>query len=363
MKLIFMGTPEFAIPALEALLHAQSRSPLEGERARASGNEAQAVGGKNYNIIPPTLRASSADSLSAAPPQGGSKIEIVGAYTQPPRPKGRGQQEQRSPVHVLAEKHSIPVFTPTSLKSAEAQAEFASLKPDVAIVVAYGLLLPQAILDTSKYGCINIHPSSLPRWRGAAPIQRSIMAGDTSTEICIMQMDQGLDTGAVLRRSTPITIPPHMNVGELHDRLAEDAAPLLLQTLDEIAAGKAVATPQSTQGVTYANKITKDECRIDWRKPAAAIHNHIRGLSPSPGAYCMLGGEMLKVFKATIKTTPPQAGGIISVPGTVLDNALTIGCGDGSAIQLLEVQKAGKARMPIDAFLRGQPVAQGSILE
>ena len=299
-----MGTPEFALPALAALV--------------ASGHE------------------------------------VVAVYSQPPRPKNRGHKLTKSPVHQLAEQHGIPVCTPTSLKSEEAQAEFAALEPDIAVVAAYGLILPQAILDAPTYGCINIHPSALPRWRGAAPIQRTIMAGDATTEICMMKMDTGLDTGDVVLRSDPITIPEHMNAGALHDLLAEQSAPLLLEALEQIAGGTATTTPQSTEGVTYAEKITKEEARIDWSRPATEILSHIRGLSPFPGATTMLDGELQKIYQAA----PGAGAGDV---GTVLDDKLTIACSKGS-IQLLEVQKPGKPRMDAEAFLRGHPVAKGTRL-
>ena len=326
LKIIFMGTPEFALPTLEALV--------------------------------------------------ASEHEVIAAYSQPPRPKNRGHKLTPSPVHKLAEKHGIPVYTPTSLKSEEAQAEFAALKPDIAVVVAYGLLLPQAILDAPAHGCINIHPSALPRWRGAAPLQRTIMAGDDTTEICIMKMDAGLDTGDVYLRSALITIDDNMNAGDLHDMLAEQSAPLLLQTLSQIAAGNADATLQADDGVTYADKISKECCRIDWSWPAAKIHNHIRGLSPFPGAWTVLDGKVLKVYKANIVdietgeasrpsessagTTSPH-GQEVAKPGSIINDQLTIHCKDGT-IQLLEVQKPGKPRMDADAFLRGHPVAKGAKL-
>lgn len=320
LRIIFMGTPEFAVPTLEALL--------------------------------------------------ASNQNVVAVYSQPPRPKGRGQKLQNSPIHALAETHGIPVFTPTSLKSTDAQTELAALNADVAVVVAYGLLLPQVILDAPTHGCINIHPSSLPRWRGAAPIQRTIMAGDSSTEICIMKMDAGLDTGGVYLRSAPIPIPMDMNAGALHDQLAHDAAPLLLEVLNKIAAEKAIAAPQQLEGATYANKITKEDCRIDWNKSAEEIVNHIRGLAPHPGATCLLDGEVLKVYRARIVQNLGESsrtsevkfhGRVVEEPGDK-SKELTILCGDGNTIQLLEVQKAGKPRMSIDAFLRGHGVAKGSVL-
>ncbi len=306
MYLIFMGTPEFAVPALEALL--------------ASGHE------------------------------------IIAVYTQPPRPAGRGMKLTPSPIHTLAEKNNIPIFTPASLRSTEEQEKFRALNADVAVVVAYGLLLPKAILEGTKLGCINIHPSALPRWRGAAPIQRTVMAGDKTTDICIMQMDEGLDTGDVLLRRT-YPVPSEINAGELHDMLAQEAPALLLQTLEQLVNGTAKRTKQSDIGVTYAAKITKDECRIDWTKPAAEIINHIRGLAPSPGASCILNGETLKIFKASPIPNPQSP-----IPGTILDNRLAIACGEGVIIPEI-VQRPGKEKQSVETFLRGNPVAIGTKIE
>lgn len=316
MRIVFMGTPEFALPTLAALI--------------------------------------------------ASKHEVVAVYSQPPRPKGRGQKLQPSKVQQLAEAHGIAAYHPTTLRTPEAQAEFAALGADVAVVAAYGLILPQAILDAPIYGCVNIHPSALPRWRGAAPIQRTIMAGDATTEICIMKMDAGLDTGDVYARSAQMIIADDASAGELHDTLAEQSAPLLLNTLDDIAAGDATATPQSQSGITYAEKITKEQCQIDWSQSADRIHNHIRGLAPYPGAWTMLGGEVLKVFKAGDRGLGIGDWGSNDrdgmQTGVTTNDQLTIRCGDGRAIQLLEVQKPGKPRMNADVFLRGHPVATGTKL-
>lgn len=307
LNLIFMGTPTFAVPTLTALI--------------------------------------------------GSKHRMVAVYTQPPRPAGRGQKPRPSPVQLLAEEHSISVYTPTTLKTEDAQAEFAALKPDVAVVAAYGLILPQVILDTPTYGCLNIHPSLLPRWRGAAPIQRAVMAGDKKTGIVIMQMDAGLDTGDMLLTET-IPITDTMNAGELHDLMASRAAPLLLKAIDGATSGTLTPTLQPAEGITYANKISKEEAHIDWNQPAATIINHIRGLSPTPGAYALLNGEMLKIFAATPITShqPP-----ITIPGTILDNSLAVACKDG-VIRLTTIQRPGKPRMQAEEFLRGQPVETETIL-
>jgi len=301
MRVIFMGTPAFALPSLSALL--------------------------------------------------ASTHEVVAVYSQPPRPAGRGQKLTASPVHQLAEQHGVPVFTPTSLKSPEAQQQFAAHHADVAVVAAYGLLLPQAILDAPKQGCINIHPSDLPRWRGAAPIQRTIMAGDTHTACCIMQMDAGLDTGAVLLRE-PYTIPESMTAGELHDVMAEKGAQLVLHVLSK----PFHATPQVETGITYAAKITKADQWVDWANPATTIYNQIRGLSPAPGALCRYDGEQWKLLEAEIL---PYAG--TATPGTLLDNALSVATTKG-ALRLTRLQKPGKTAMKAADMLRGSPVLAGGRL-
>ncbi len=283
---------------------------------------------------------------------------IVAVYSQPPRPAGRGQKERPSPVHEYALAHGLPVYTPVSLKSAETQAEFAAHKADAAIVVAYGLLLPQAILDACPMGCINVHPSLLPRWRGAAPIQRTIMAGDTQTAIVIMQMDAGLDTGDMLMVE-PVAIAPGTNAAMLHDELSQKAAPLVLKTLQR--AFKPVKQP--TEGVTYAKKITKEECRIDWNRPAADILNQIRGLSPAPGAAFVYQGEQIKIFDAVASAVrecdfmrPAQSGEVISAN-------FDIACEGGkSVLSPLEMQRPGKKRMSRQECLQGFPIPPGSVL-
>ena len=301
MRIVFMGTPAFAVPSLEALYQ--------------------------------------------------SPHEIVAVYSQPPRPAGRGQKETPSPIHRLAESQGTRVYTPVSLKDAQTQAEFAAHKADVAIVAAYGLLLPQAILDAYPHGCINVHPSLLPRWRGAAPIQRTIMAGDAITCICIMQMNAGLDTGDVLLMEK-YAVDAAENSGALHDRLAIEAGPLVLRALDVL--GSITPQKQSADGVTYARKITKEECHIDWNQSAEHIHNQIRGLSPSPGAYFNYNGETIKIFASRFSA---DGGG---KPGCVLDG-LGIFCKDG-VLYPLEVQRPNKKRMSVDEMLKGYQIPTGSIV-
>lgn len=307
MRLVFMGTPAFAVPSLAALHEAGH--------------------------------------------------EIVAVYSQPPRPAGRGQKETPSPVHQYASEHGIPVHTPVSLKSAEAQQLFASHKADCAIVVAYGLLLPQAILDAYPRGCINVHPSLLPRWRGAAPIQRTVMAGDRKTAIVIMQMDAGLDTGDMLLVK-PYDIPEGTNTGTLHNQLSREAGSLLLQTLEGLKNGSITPVKQPEEGLTYAKKITKDECRIDWLKPASDIYHQILGLSPAPGAYFLLGNEMIKVFEATREFYSGS-----EKEGTVIDDKLTVVCGNYTALRLTLLQRPGKKRIQADELLRGFPITEGTVLE
>lgn len=299
MRVVFMGTPDFSVPALEALA---------------------------------------------------ARHEIVAVYSQPPRPSGRGQRPRPGPVAARAEALGIPVLTPVSFRSAEAAADLAALRPDVAVVAAYGLILPGDILATPARGCLNIHASLLPRWRGAAPIQRAIMAGDAETGICIMQMDAGLDTGTVLlRRATPIA--SHDTAGSLHDRLAEMGAEAIVMALDRLDALDPL--PQPEAGVTYAAKIDKAEARVDWTRPAPEVDRLIRGLSPFPGAWTELGGERVKLLLSEIA----QATG---EPGTVLDG-LTVACGEG-AVRVLTVQRAGRGATDASAFLRGMQIAPGTRL-
>ena len=302
LRLLFMGTPEFALPALEAL-HASAH-------------------------------------------------DVVGVYTQPPRPAGRGQKEKLSPVHAFALAQGIPVYTPVTLRDTETQSMFIHHQADACIVSAYGLLLPKAILEGTKYGCINIHPSLLPRWRGAAPIQRTLMAGDTETGVVIMQMNEGLDTGDMLK-VTRLAVPAEANAGELQDVLASVSATLLLEVLSSL--DTLIPVPQAEYGVTYAAKISKAECLLDWNASASELYHKIRGLAPSPGAYFNYQGEMIKVFAARVIT------GNAARAGTVLDNQLTIACAQ-DALQLLQLQRPGKRPLPAAEILKGFSIARGSII-
>ncbi len=304
MRVVFMGTPEFSVPILTAII--------------------------------------------------GHGYEVVAAYTQPPRPAGRrGLELTKSPVHEKAEQFGIPVFTPKSLKGAEEQDVFASLEADVAVVVAYGLLLPQAILDAPRLGCYNGHASLLPRWRGAAPIQRAIMAGDAETGMMVMKMDAGLDTGPVAM-AEKVAITPDMTAGELHDRLSMIGADLMIRALGALERESLALQPQAEEGVTYAAKIDKAEARIDWSKPAKDVHNTIRGLSPFPGAWCEMeingAVERVKLQRSTLGDAKCQ-------PGTVLDDRLTVACGEG-AVRLVTLQRSGGKPLPAQEFLRGAQVTK-----
>lgn len=282
----------------------------------------------------------------------GQGHDIAAVYTQPPRPKGRGLGSELSPIARLAALHGLALRTPVSLKSAEAQAEFAALHLDAAIVVAYGLILPRAVLDAPRLGCFNLHGSLLPRWRGAAPIQRAIMAGDAETGVMVMHMDAGLDTGPVLlAEKTPIG---RKTYGELHDELARLGADLMARALAALERGTIAEQAQPADGATYAKKIAKDDARIDWSRDARALDCQIRGLSPFPGAWCEAKGERLKILYAE----PCDGRG---TPGDVLDEALTIATGDG-ALKLLRVQRAGKTPMAPQDFLRGFPLKPGDRL-
>lgn len=278
--------------------------------------------------------------------------EIVACYSQPPRPAGRrGLELKKSPVHEKAEQFGIPVHTPESLKGEAEQATFAAHGADVAVVIAYGLLLPQAILDAPTHGCYNGHASLLPRWRGAAPIQRAIMAGDTETGVNIMKMEAGLDTGPVgLGERLPIL--PNQTAAELHDQLSQLTADLMVRAMGALERGSLTLTPQSEDGVLYAHKISKDETRIDWSKPANEVHNHIRGLSPFPGSWCemTIGGKPQRVKVLSSSLTDGSGE-----PGTMLDDRLTIACGSG-AVHLVRVQRAGKQPQAADEFLRGNTI-------
>ncbi|KUJ85092.1 methionyl-tRNA formyltransferase [Ruegeria marisrubri] len=301
MRLIFMGTPEFSVPVLDALVEAGH--------------------------------------------------EIAAVYCQPPRPAGRGKKDRPTPVHARAQELGLEVRHPVSLKSQDEQQAFAALDADIAVVVAYGLILPQAILDAPKHGCLNIHASLLPRWRGAAPIHRAIMAGDKETGICIMQMEAGLDTGPVLlRQATPIG--PEETTGQLHDRLSEMGAALIVEALDRLP--ELTPEPQPDDGITYAEKIDKAEARVDWSRPAAEVDRKIRGLSPFPGAWTEIAGERVKLLASRLAEGRGQ-------PGEVLDDALRVACGEG-AVELLRLQRAGKAAQDKETLLRGWPVAAGTRL-
>ena len=304
MRLIFMGSPAFSVPVLEALV--------------AAGHE------------------------------------IVAVYTQPPRPAGRGKKQRPCPVHARALALTLDVRHPASLKEAEEQAAFSELRADAAVVVAYGLLLPQELLDAPAHGCLNIHASLLPRWRGAAPIHRAIMAGDRETGICIMQMEAGLDTGPVLYQET-ISIAPDETTAALHERLSDLGARSIVQSLKDLS--QLQARPQSSVGICYAQKIDKSEAQIDWSLPAEILDRQIRGLSPFPGAWAMLRGERVKFLgSALILCEQPLASA-----GTVLDDDLGIACGSG-ALRITRLQRAGKSAQSSAEFLRGTPVIAGEQL-
>ena len=307
LRIVFMGTPEFSAPALTEIF--------------------------------------------------GGGHEVIAVYTRAPKPAGRGMDLRLSPVHQLARRFDIPVQTPTSLRTQEAAELFRSHEAEVAVVVAYGLILPKAILDAPAFGCLNLHASLLPRWRGAAPIQRAIMAGDAETGVMVMQMDEGLDTGDVAMAER-VAIGPEMTAGDLHDRLSHIGADLMVRALAALARGSLTRRPQGEAGVTYASKIDKAECRIDWAKPARDVHNHIRGLSPFPAAYFEIdlgrGPERVKALRSQISDADGPCG-------AVLDDALTIACGAGS-VRLVQVQRAGRGPMSTADFLRGVHGVRGQRL-
>ena len=279
----------------------------------------------------------------------GAGHEIAAVYCQPPRPAGRGKALRPTPVHKAAEARGLDVRHPVSFKPAEELAAFSALQADVAVVVAYGLILPQGVLDAPKFGCLNIHASLLPRWRGAAPIQRAIMAGDARTGISIMQMDAGLDTGDVLDEA-PLAIGADETAGRLHDRLADLGAARIVAVLEDLT--ERAPVPQPEAGVTYAHKIDKAEARIDWAKPAAQVDRLIRGLSPFPGAWSEAGGVRIKFLGSTAAEGTGE-------PGTILDGDLTIACGEG-AVRITRAQRPGKAAMETSQFLRGFDATPGS---
>ncbi len=282
-----------------------------------------------------------------------SEHEIACVYSQPPRPAGRGRKLVASAVQQLAENSGIEVRTPVSLKADDVKADFSTLNLDVAVVVAYGLILPAAILEAPVYGCLNLHASLLPRWRGAAPIQRAIMAGDVQTGVAVMQMAAGLDTGDILRE-TRLPITETATAGTLQEKLATAGTALMLDTLARLVNENLIARPQATDGITYAEKILKSEAAIDWCRPAIEIDRQVRGLNPAPGAYFEHNGERIKLLQAKLA---PETG----KPGEVLDDTLTVACGDG-ALQLLKLQRAGKGAMPADVFLNGHAIKAGEFL-
>jgi methionyl-tRNA formyltransferase len=305
LRIAFMGTPDFAVPALDALV--------------AAGYEVAAV------------------------------------YSQPPRASGRGQKPRPSSVHAAALERGIVVRTPSSLKAAAEQAALTALSLDAAVVVAYGLLLPKPILAAPRLGCLNIHASLLPRWRGAAPIQRALMAGDAETGVTIMQMDEGLDTGRMLLQER-VPIGPEDDAGLLHDRLAPLGARLILQALDGLATGTLSARAQPSAGVTYAAKLTRDDERLDWRRSAADLARQVRALSPRPGAWFATNGDRLKVLAGEVIAKASTAE-----PGAVLDDRLTIACGH-EALRIGRIQRPGRAPISVEEFLRGYRLPQGTIL-
>jgi methionyl-tRNA formyltransferase len=301
LRLIFMGTPDFAVPSLKAL--------------HAAGHE------------------------------------IVAVYTREAKPGKRGMAMQITPVARDAEKLGLPVLTPKTLKAEDTLTAFGAYNADAVVVVAYGMILPKAILEARRLGCFNVHASLLPRWRGAAPINRAIMAGDNESGVTIMQMDEGLDTGAMAMRES-LPIGADMTAGDLHDALATMGADLMQRALAAAERGTLALTPQPAAGVTYAAKISKDETRVDWAKPAGDVHNHLRGLSPFPGAWFEIDGLRIKALRSTLASGS-------SAPGTALDDNLAIACGDG-AIRLTQVQRAGKQPMSAQEFLRGTSVKSGA---
>jgi methionyl-tRNA formyltransferase len=279
--------------------------------------------------------------------------QVARVYSQPPRPAGRGHRERPSPVHAFADSRGIDVRTPKTLRSTEEQASLAALNVDVAVVAAYGLILPKPVLEAPRQGCINVHASLLPRWRGAAPIQRAILAGDDKSGVTIMRMDEGLDTGAMLL-SDSVPIGPATTGDSLHDALSALGARLIVTALARLEAGTLTATPQPEAGATYAAKLGKDEGRLDWTRPAVELERAVRAFTPWPGAWFDYAGERVKVLSAAVADARGAAG-------TVLDHALTVACGDG-ALRLLTVQRAGRSPLDADAFLRGYALPPGTRL-
>ncbi len=304
LRIVFAGTPEFSVEVLEALI--------------------------------------------------ASEHQVVAVYTQPDRPRGRGKKLQFTPVKEVAVSHNIPVMQPVSLRNMEAQEELKALNADLMVVVAYGLILPQAVLEMPRYGCVNIHASLLPRWRGAAPIHRAIEAGDQESGVAIMQMDQGLDTGAVWREAV-VKIDENMTKGELHDELKSVGAKLLVDTIPMIVAGDQHPTAQSEVGITYAEKISKAEAMINWQEDRLTLKRKIHAFNPFPGAYTSLDGALLKIFRV-IESDKAISG----IPGSlhVIDDRLFVIAGDGLALEILELQAAGKRKMESTLFIKGHELNQ-----
>jgi methionyl-tRNA formyltransferase len=307
LRLVFMGTPDFAVPTLCEIV--------------------------------------------------GRGHQVVAVYTRAPKPKGRGMEPAPSPVEREARRFGLPVLTPKTLRTEDVEAAFRGHAVEAAVVVAYGLILPKPILDAVPLGAFNLHASLLPRWRGAAPINRAIMAGDTETGVTVMKMAEGLDTGPIAMAQA-IPIGPNATAGEVHDRLARLGADLMVRALAALERGSLTLTPQSAEGITYATKIENEETRIDWTRPAACVHNHSRGLSPFPGAWFELAIGNQRARVKVLHTTLAEGAG---PPGTALDNELTIACGQG-AVRILELQRAGRQAMKADQFLRGTPIAPGTRL-
>lgn len=307
VRIVFMGTPDFAVPTLAEII--------------------------------------------------GQGHDVACVYTQPPRAAGRGMEPRKSPVHAFAETAGLAVRTPARLKDPAEQHAFAELEADVAVVVAYGLILPKPVLEAPRYGCLNLHASLLPRWRGAAPIHRAVMAGDTLTGVAVMRMDEGLDTGPVCM-AEKVAIGPDMTTGDLHDVLARRGADLMIRALGALSRGGLDCVAQGGDGATYAGKIDKAEARIDWGRPACEVHNHIRGLSPFPGAWFEAEvGSRTERVKA-LRCALAQGSG---KPGELIGGDLTIACGSG-AVRLVEVQRAGRKPMAADEFRRGVKFAAGAVL-
>ncbi|MFO1153968.1 MAG: methionyl-tRNA formyltransferase [Rhodospirillales bacterium] len=286
--------------------------------------------------------------------------ELAAVYSRPPKPAGRGQRPRPTPVQAFAEANGLPVMTPVTLKTEEAQAAFAGLGLDAAIVAAYGLLLPSPVLEAPRLGCLNVHASLLPRWRGAAPIERAILAGDTETGVTIMRVDEGLDTGPMLL-SDRLPIGERTTATELHDALAAMGARLMVVALDGVAAGTLFAHPQPDEGTTYAQKLERSQGRLDWNRPAVELDRMVRAFTPDPGAWFEYAGERLKVLRAAVIDTGSAADSVPWMSGTVVDDRLTVACG-ADHLRLETIQRPGRAAMPADAFLRGYPLPAGTRL-